>query len=225
MNTHVLPPLPDAAAAPDPDALAVGERVWVSNPEGLLAACRIEGWGVIQGVSKDTATVLFDQAWVGHADPHRMWHVLVAACHREGPKGEPPEKGALFLGRRDTPAGLQDFWWLWDGHVCGMELGGPKKYTPQEVVRGNPPYYCWTDCYRAALAVARELGLVEAEQEPAPEPERDKFDLGDEVRLTDDFHGRITRLCADGRYDVVLAGMVIPSVHKDDLRLVKKADA
>ncbi len=163
---------PGPPGAPE---LKAGEWVYVSNPAGALAACRIEGWGKIQDVSKDTATVLFDQPWTGHADPHRTWHVFLAACHREGPQSEPPDEGAVFLGRLPWWDIMADYWWH-DHHVKSSEnpVGfgqAAASIDAGDNTWGNPVQLL---SFRRALVVARALGLVDAEPEQ-PEP---KFQVG-----------------------------------------------
>jgi len=164
---------PPAPATDEP--LQVGERVWVSNPEGLFGSPRIEGWGRVLCFYADTltdpyVTLVFDEPWCLARDGIKIthWAVLRAACHREGPQDPPPAEGAGFLGRVDIPGGRDDAWWLPEAravHIHGCAWSVDIITAHLRFARTG-----WRPCYIDALAVARELGLVDAEPEAKPEP-------------------------------------------------------
>jgi len=167
----------DAAPAPD-GPLKAGERVYVDCPVG---ACRWETLDRHVGFGRIGVTEIGrgrDCVQVEMESPCAPLILPPAACHREGPKGEPPEEGAVFLGRH----GDGDFWWH-DGKVCRWRIGGWLNTTPDFIQREGPMLNfvgLWD--WQAALAVAYELGLVpDAKPENVasqldmiqqPEPER-----------------------------------------------------
>lgn len=95
-----------------------------------------------------------------------------AAIHREGPAGNPPAEGVVFLGRYDVPGeGMQDFWWQADGNKIQRSGDPCDQFETQKEIDDPLISYPARPAYTPALAVARELGLVEAEAEPKrPEP-------------------------------------------------------
>ena len=116
------------------------------------------GWGTVKCIYGDnTVMVALENGTALCPD---------AACHREGPQSEPPGEGATFLGRHevagshDRQNGLYDFWWLNWRVYRGC---GEKWYTPKDIDKST---FCASNAgllnpYRAALANARALGLVE----------------------------------------------------------------
>jgi len=184
----------DAGPAPD-GPLKAGERVWVHEPGRAVM-------GYVRTMTPQKGRLV----WVCVAG--KPTEVRRAACHREGPKGEPPEEGAVFLGRFEVPYGMGDFWRRADGRLQAgrvddspyAEIEWPT-WTPEELSAPDIERYLrpvWTTAHRAALVVAYELGLVpDAEPENVatqldmiqqPEPKRPEHSVslrpGDTLTIT-----------------------------------------
>ncbi|HUW99857.1 MAG TPA: hypothetical protein VMY35_02680, partial [Phycisphaerae bacterium] len=97
--------------------LKAGERVYVDCPVG---ACRWETLDRHVGFGRIGVTEIGrgrDCVQVEMESPCAPLILPLAACHREGPQGEPPEEGAVFLGLFEVPYGMGDFWWRADGRL------------------------------------------------------------------------------------------------------------
>ena len=175
----------DAGPAPD-GPLKAGERVWVHEPGRAVM-------GYVRTMTPQKGRLV----WVCVAG--KPTEVRRAACHREGPKGEPPVEGTVFLGQFDTCAGSQDFWCRTNGNISAGNRGASwPQWTADEIRRGRLSNEDWLRAHRAALAVAYELGLVsDAEPENVaseldmiqqPEPKRPEHSVslrpGDTLTIT-----------------------------------------
>lgn len=157
-------------AEPAPDApLVPGERVYVDCPK--VPGCTyisIQGDGyVVEDHSGVTGLVSVrpsdNGGWKAERiqDAHGVWNVPRAACHREAPQGPPPGEGAHFLGRQ----GGWDAWWAKYHVHLGGGFASPADIDTSDDRDTPLPN---VSEYRAALAVARKLGLVpEAMPDPA----------------------------------------------------------
>ena len=92
------------------------------------------------------------------------WSCLHALPRWEPRPPEPPCPGAAYLGEYNTPNGRRDAWW-----VSGAVLIGECAWTPEHIAHPTLIRSDWRPVYRAALARAEELGLVEKADRNAAE--------------------------------------------------------
>jgi len=96
-------------------------------------------------------------AHIGVHEDEEPCRSCLAACPGWQPKPpEPPCPGATPLGEYNTPNGRRDAWW-----VSGAVLIGECAWTPEHIAHPTLIKSDWRPVYRAALARAEELGLVE----------------------------------------------------------------